>query len=34
MPGRIGQFTAPFGLLNLTSYRLPMPGWIGQFTTD
>ena len=32
MPGQIGQFTAPSGLLNLTSYRLFMSGRIGQFT--
>ena len=32
MPGRIGQFTAPSGLFNLTSKRLPKPGRISQFT--
>ena len=32
MLGWIGQFTAPSGLLNLTSYRLSMLGRIGQFT--
>ena len=32
MPGRIVQFTTPFELLYLTSYRLSMSGRIGQFT--